>query len=127
MTTPNLQFYALANLPATLEADAFYFVENGNYAESYITNSSGDARQIGNSLMIKALVAEAIGNWGGTSSQVIIVPDIAARDALAVTADTNLIVLVLDATGDATVSSGGALYALDFTVGIWYKLTELVS
>lgn len=132
MTTPNLQFYALSALPATLEADAFYFVENGNYAESYITNSSGVARQIGNSLMINALVAEALANWGGAggggaSNQVIIVPDIAARDALTTTADTILMVLVIDATGDATVSGGSALYALDFAVATWYKLTEYGS
>ena len=127
MTTPNLQFYALSALPDALEADAFYFVENGSYAESYITNSSGVARQIGNSLMINALVAEALAGWGGAGNQVIIVPDIAARDALVATAETNLMVLVVDATGDTTVGSGSALYALDFAAAAWYKLTEYES
>ena len=127
MTTPNLQFYGLSALPATLEADAFYFIENGNYVESYITNSMGTARQIGNSLMINTLVAAALANWSGASSQVIIVPDILARDTLADTAETNLMVLVVDATGDATVGSGSALYALDFAATTWYKLAEYES
>ena len=127
MTTPNLQFYGLSALPTTLEADAFYFIENGNYVESYITNSEGIARQIGNSLMINTLVAAALANWSGASSQIIIVPDILARDTLATTAETNLMVLVVDATGDATVGSGSALYAYDFTATIWYKLSEYES
>lgn len=127
MTTPNLQFYALSALPTTLEADAFYFIENGNYVESYITNSEGIARQIGNSLMINTLVAAALASWSGASSQIIIVPDIPARDTLSATAETNLMVLVVDATGDATVESGSALYAYDFTATIWYKLSEYES
>lgn len=127
MTTPNLQFYGLSALPDTLEADAFYFIENGNYAESYITNSEGIARQIGNSLMINTLVTAALANWSAASSQITIVPDVAARDTLVATAETNLMVLVVDATGDATVGIGSALYALDFVATTWHKLAEYES
>lgn len=122
-----LKFYGVATLPAQLEADAFYYVQNGNYAESYVTNSSGVARMIGNSAMINALIAAELANWSGASSQVIIVPDIAARSALVATADHNLMVLVVDATDDPTVATGSALYALDYLSETWYKLAEYES
>lgn len=127
MATPNLKFYGLAALPDPLEADAFYFIENGTYAESYITDSSGAARMVGNSVMINALITTALANWSGASSQVIIVPDIAARNDLEATADHNLMVLVIDATGDNTVTAGSALYALDYVGETWHKLAEYES
>ncbi|MFG9650985.1 hypothetical protein ACEP3U_22040 [Pseudomonas aeruginosa] len=36
-----IQFFKVATLPGTLQPDSFYFVENGNYSESYLTNSAG--------------------------------------------------------------------------------------
>lgn len=122
-----LKFYAATALPPTLEADAFYYIENGAYAESYVTNNAGVAKMIGNSVMINALVAQALANWSGGSNQLLIAADIAARDALAATADANLMVLVVDASGDPTVTSGSALYAYDFNATTWYKLAEYES
>lgn len=127
MATPNLKFYGLAALPDPLEADAFYYIENGTYAEAYITNSSGVARMVGNSSMINALIANELSNWTGASSQVIIVADIAARDDLAASAESNLMVLVLDASADATVDSGSALYAYSKSAATWYKVAEYES
>ena len=122
-----LKFFGVATLPAQLEADAFYFVQNGNYAESYVTNNSGVARMIGNSAMINALIAAELANWTGSSNQVQIAADMTARDALASTATHNLMVVVIDASGDPTVDSGSALYAYDLASTTWFKLAEYES
>lgn len=50
-----VKFYKVASLPGTLEANAFYFVENNTYAEAYVTNASGVAKKIGNSDMINEI------------------------------------------------------------------------
>lgn len=122
-----LKFYAVASLPAQLEADAFYFIQNGDYAESYVTTSDGTAKMIGNSTMISALIASSLANWSGASNQVLIAADMSARDALASTAEANLMVMVIDATDDPTVDTGSALYAYDKASDTWYKLSEYES
>lgn len=127
MATPNLKFYGLSALPGSLEPDAFYYIENGTYAEAYITDSNGSARMIGNSTMINALIANELSQWTGSSSQVTIVADIAARDDLEANAETNLMVLVLDASADITVDSGSALYAYSLSADTWYKVAEYES
>ena len=53
-----VKFYKVTSLPISLDSDSFYYVENGSYAESYITNSSGVAKKIGNSQMIEALTKD---------------------------------------------------------------------
>lgn len=122
-----VKFFKVASLPTPLEPNSFYYVESGTYTESYLTNSAGVAKSIGNSAMINALITEALDNWGSIAAGLSIVPDIAARDALIVTTTTNLMVLVVDATGDSTVDSGSALYAYDFTSKVTYKVAEYES
>ncbi|EWC39546.1 hypothetical protein [Stutzerimonas stutzeri] len=122
-----VKFYKVATLPGTLEADAFYFVENGTYTESYLTNSAGAARSIGNSAMINSLVNAALASWSGNASALEIVADIAARDALTATLDVNAMILVIDASADATVDSGSALYAYGASTSTVYKLAEYES
>ncbi|WP_313117977.1 hypothetical protein [Ectopseudomonas guguanensis] len=122
-----VRFYKVTSLPGTLQADAFYYVENGTYAESYLTNSAGVARAVGNSAMINALISEALANWSGSASTVQIVADIAARDALIATLDANAMILVVDASADPTVDAGSALYAYDATADEVYKIAEYES
>lgn len=122
-----LQFFKVAALPAELEADSFYFVENGNVAESYVTNATGEPRSIGNTAMVNAIVAQALANWSGSASTVSIVPDIAARDTLIDTLEANAMILVVDATGDPTVTAGSALYAYAFDSETTYKIAEYES
>lgn len=50
-----LNFYKVTALPPVLEPDTFYFVSNGDYAESYLTTNAGVLKKIGNSAMIEAL------------------------------------------------------------------------
>lgn len=51
----NVKFYKVVTLPVVTEANSFYFVENGDYSESYLTDDSGVPKKIGNTQMIEAL------------------------------------------------------------------------
>lgn len=53
-----VKFYKVTELPVTLVADAFYYVENGDYAEAYLTDSQGVAKKIGNTAMIEDLTLD---------------------------------------------------------------------
>lgn len=120
-----VKFFKVAVLPGTLEADAFYYVENGSYAESYITNSAGTAKAVGNSAMINALIDAAITDALADYNTLEIVADIAARNALALA--RNALVLVIDASADATVAGGSALYAYNEVAASWTKVAEYES
>ena len=116
-----MKFHRVNALPGTPEADAFYMVLNGNYAETYVTSSTGVAKMIGNTDMIQAIVNSTI---AGTNVFEI-VADIAARDALVL--DQNTLVLVTDASADPTVDSGAALYAWNNTAQTYTKVAEYES
>lgn len=103
-----INFFKVTTLPAEPVANSFYFVENGTYAESYITDTTGATRSIGNSAMINQLAKARISEL----HRFTIVEDITARDALTVGTQA-FMVLVLDATNDTTVDNGAALYAFD--------------
>ena len=120
-----LNFFKVATLPGSLTADSFYYVENGTYAESYVTDTSGVAHAIGNSAMINALAGAVVTSALADYNTVEIVADIAARNALTLARNTT--VLVLDASADATVDSGSALYAYRESDTSWIKLTEYES
>lgn len=102
--TNRIQFYKVTTLSGTLQPDSFYFVnDGGDYAESYLTNSAGVAKSVGNSTMITNIAGGAAGNFR-------VVDTIAARNSID-TGDVPFLVLVADATADETVDTGGALYA----------------
>lgn len=124
---PAIQFHKVTSLPGTLVADSFYLVQNGNYAEAYITNSTGVAKQLGNSAMINALIDIKIAASQAAESMIQIAADITARNALGTAATANLITLVTNATGDPTVASGSALYAYNKATTTWTKLSEFES
>lgn len=120
-----VKFYKVASLPGTLEADSFYFVANGDYAESYVTDNAGVAKSIGNSVMIEEVASELL---GGSKFQ--ITDTITTRDAIDTSDGLAFLVLVVDATLDATVNTGGALYAWDpneGTSGEYKKVAEYES
>lgn len=119
----NVKFHKVTTLPGSLEADALYFVVNSTYSETYITDSSGNAKSVGNSTMINALADARISTALSTLNRVEIVADITARNALN-TADRNQMVLVLDATGDATVAAGAAMYVFRNSDNTWIKVSE---
>ena len=55
-------------LPQDLKPDSLYFIENGNFAETYFTDKNGVARQVGNSIMISA-VSATVGDKNYVHSQ----------------------------------------------------------
>lgn len=50
-----VNFYKVTQLPTQLSPNSFYYVENGEYAESYLTDDTGVAKKLGNTAMIEAL------------------------------------------------------------------------
>lgn len=50
-----IRFYKVLTLPTTLVPDAFYYVQNGNNVDTYLTNSAGVAKKVGNTTMIEEL------------------------------------------------------------------------
>jgi hypothetical protein len=117
-----IKFHKVTSLPVTLAPDSVYFVANGTYAETYVTDNAGVAKSVGNSAMINQLIAAQLASY----NTIDIVPNIAARNALN-TRDYNFIVLVVDATGDSTVTTGAALYAFQNSDNTFIKLSEYES
>ncbi len=118
-----VKFFKVTTLPGTLQANAWYLVANGSYAETYVTDNSGTAKMIGNSTMINQLITAQLSGL----SQTYIVVDISARDTLTTTLTTNAIIQVLDATADTTVITGGATYLWDSANSISIKVSEFES
>lgn len=50
-----VHFFKVTTLPSTPIPDAFYYVENGDYAEAYLTDNTGTLKKLGNTTMIQAL------------------------------------------------------------------------
>lgn len=53
-----IKFFKVTVLPSVPVANAFYYVENGDYAEAYLTNASGVLKKVGNSEMIESLTLD---------------------------------------------------------------------
>ncbi len=120
------KIYRETALPAfPLQAYAVYLIAPAakpNYVEMYVTNSDGSAaRRIINEADIQAMINSAVSNI----SNIQVVADIAARNALAPT--TTKYVYVKNATGDTTVKAGGATYLWDTVTSAWVKISEAES
>ena len=116
-----LKFIKATTMPGSPEADAFYFIENGTFAESYVTDDAGVAKGIGNTAMINNLISAAL----SSANALEVVATIAARDAL--TLVSNTMVLVEDASADATVTAGAALYIYKAASTAYTKIAEYES
>lgn len=111
-------------LPGTLTASTMYIVKSAEagFAEVYFSNNEGtEARHIINKAEINGMITDAVTAF----SNMEVVADIAARDAMTLT--RNALVLVLDATGDATVQAGAATYVYDLGNTAWVKISEFES
>lgn len=116
-----VKFYKVTSLPGTPVANAIYFVQNGDYAETYVTDSSGVAKGVGNTDMIEEIVTAQLSGF----NNIQVVADISARDAMSLSG--NALVLVTDATGDWTVASGAAMYFYRQSNDSFTKVTEYES
>lgn len=111
-------------LPATLSGSTMYVVKSSEagLADVYFTNNDGtEARHVIKKSEITDMINTSIGNF----TNIQLAADITARDALSLT--RNALVLVLDATDDATVSNGAALYLYDVATTAWHKVSEFES
>lgn len=120
------KIHKVTSLPGTLEAHAMYLVENGTFAETYVTNASGVARSMGNTAMIQSVAQGVVNTALADENLVEVVADITARNALPGTG-RNFFALVLDASADSGVDSGAALYAYQESNTTWHKLAEYES
>lgn len=111
-------------LPATLTGSTMYVVKSteAGLADVYFTNNAGtEARHVIKKSEINDMITNSISSF----SNIQMAADITARNALAPT--RNVLSLVLDATGDATVTSGAALYLYDVATTTWHKVSEFES
>jgi hypothetical protein len=123
MTTKLLKVFKETSVPSTWVEDAIYFIQasGSTYMEIYTTSNTAVPKRLINEADITSMIAAGI-----TASQELkIVADIAARNALTPTNVTA--VYVVDATGDATVSSGGAYYLYNPSTSTWIKTAEAES
>lgn len=121
MTNTELKIFRETAVPTTWAAYSIYFItaSNANYVECYVTSSTGVPRRIPRESDILAMIAAGI----SAANELVIVENIAARNALLpLTVAKN--VYVKDATGDATVASGGAYYLYDPATLTWIKTSE---
>lgn len=123
----NLKIFRETALPGSLTPSAIYFIAPASDAvlvEIVVTNAAGDAtRHVINKADVQGMIDASMAAAG--ANNLIIVDDITARDAL--TPDSNIQVFVVDATGDATVASGGATYLYRFSTTSWIKINEAES
>jgi len=123
-----LSMYQLTALPTPpYTANSVYFIEhaNGNDAELYITDSAGALHNVGNTVMITAIANAAVTAALATQNSVEVFPDIPTRDAATLT--SNSLVVVIDASGDPTVTAGSALYVYQSVPDTFDKLSEFES
>ena len=109
-STQELKIFRETALPSTLLPYSIYMIAPAarpDYVEIYVTSATGEARRVINKADIDLLIQAAVTN----ATELLIVADIAARDALTLTATRY--VFVKDATADTSVTSGGATYLYD--------------
>jgi len=113
-------------LPGTLTANTMYLVKSATagLADVYLVGSTvAEVRHIISKAEIDTLISTAVTNF----NNIEVVADITARNALGATLTRNALVLVADATGDATVTSGAALYIFNSGDDSWTKVSEFES
>lgn len=113
-------------VPSSYAANDVFFVapaSDPSALEIHVANSAGTAlRRINTTTDIQGMIDASVALVGtGT-----IEDDIAARDAIAAPKNSQQ-VLVLDATGDSTVSSGSATYVYKADTAEWVKISESES
>ena len=108
-------------LPGVLQPSALYLVKSAETGllDLYVSSNNGtEARHIISKAEIQSLVNTAVAG----ASNIFVVADIAARDALTPTVVTQAI--VVDATGDTSVQSGSATYVYNPVGDAWQKIAE---
>ena len=116
-----MKVHKVNTLPGALEASALYIVKSAETGllDLYVSANDGlTARHIISKTEIQSMVNTAVAG----ASNIFVVPDIAARDALTPTVVTQAI--VVDATDDTSVKLGSATYVYDPVGTAWSKIAE---
>ncbi len=116
-----MKVHKVNTLPGVLEASALYIVKSADTGllDLYVSANDGlTARHIISKTEIQSMVNPAVAG----ASNIFVVADIAARDALAPTVVTQAI--VVDATNDTSVALGSATYVYDPVGDAWSKIAE---
>lgn len=111
-------------LPDPLVGSTIYIVKaaDATHAEMFFTNNDGsEIRHLLNKAEVNDMITTAINSF----NNIMVVQDIATRNALVL--ERNALVLVVNATGDGTVSSGAAMYVYDHGNSSYYKVSEYES
>lgn len=119
--TVQMKVHKVNTLPVTLEASALYIVKSADTGllDLYVSANDGlTARHIISKTEIQTMVNTAVAG----ASNIFVVADIAARDALAPTVVTQAV--VVDATDDTSVALGSATYVYDPIGTAWSKIAE---
>jgi hypothetical protein len=115
-------------LPGTPDPSTMYIVRSAaaGLVDIYFTSNDGlDVRHVISKAEIQSLINQSVVNATGSLTDVKIVADMAARNSLSLAA--NGLAMVLDATADATVNAGAALYLYNVTDFTWTKVSEYES
>lgn len=121
-----LKIFKETALPGSLQPNSVYLVapSSSNYVEMYVTGTSASTvRRVISEADVQAMIDASTGGSG--ADKLLVVADIAARDALTLTENT--LVLVKDATADPTVSVGAATYIYDAALTTYTKIAEYES
>lgn len=119
-----LNIKQVAALPETVEPTTLYFVKSSEAGqmEVYLTDATGtQTRHSFTKGEAQTMINNALTNF----SNMRVVADVAARDALA--PDRVMIAYVVDATDDTTVNAGAASYLYDPATTQWVKIHEYES
>lgn len=121
----SFKVHKVTALPGSPEANSIYLVAPAGspaFVEMYVTGTTGSTiKRMINTADVNAMIQAAV----SSANALAVVADIAARNALAPT--SNVTVLVLDASADATVASGAATYVYRLSNTTWYKISEAES
>jgi hypothetical protein len=106
-------------LPGALSANTIYLVATGgDKVEIYVTGNTAAVRRVLTEADIQAMIDASVGSIGAVE----VVANIAARDALALAANAQ--VLVIDASADPSVNAGAATYIYRVATDEFIKISE---
>lgn len=120
-----LNIQKVTELPVVLEPSTIYFVRGAGddeFLDIYVTGINIDeVRHVITRNEIASMISTQLSGIGTPQMAI----NISSRDALELS--TNAMVLVNDATGDPTVSSGAALYFYSASLDEFIKVAEYES
>lgn len=124
---PTYQVFKETALPGSLQPNSIYLVAPAarpDFVEMYVTGTTAAVvKRVIDHATVQTMIDSAVAAGSGG---IVIVDDIAARDAIEDPTNA-LTVLVVDASADPTVNAGGATYVYRASNTSWIKISETES